>query len=335
VRRDARRLLCALASVTLLCGLASRCASAITVFATPDQGRAALSAHDDFVARLSPFDRAARTKSSAPVSEAEYLEFIKANVIEWTDGERERVAAALERVRHLLHTAGLTFPDPLMLIRTTGNEEGGAAYTRGGAIVLPNDMLRESDDSLTHLLSHETFHVISRYNPTLREKLYRTIGFEACPEFAFPADLASRKITNPDAPRNDHRIKVVYQDQPRWAIPVLYADRAAYDAQRGGQFFDYMRFRLALQDDSDDTHTGSAHAPQFVEVKDVHGFFEHVGRNTQYIIHPEEILADNFALAISSQPVVASPWIPKEMLRIMRADERSRSAAQERRSDAR
>jgi hypothetical protein len=321
----ARATLWGLASISLLFSLCGRLAAAVPVFATAQQGRTVLSTRDDFVARLSPFDRAAREKSGAPVSEAEYLEFVKANVIEWSDSDRQRVSVALERVQGLFRTASLTFPEHMLLIYTTGKEEGDAAYTRGDAIVLPTNMLRESDQSLMRLLSHETFHVISRHNPSLREKLYQIIGFQACPEFSFPTDLAPRKITNPDAPSNDHRIQVVYQDRRRWAIPVLYADRAAYDTQRGGQFFDYMQFRLVLQD-IDDASAGSAqgHA-QFVDVKDVRGFFEQVGRNTQYIIHPEEILADNFALAIASQPVVASPSIPKEMLRMMRDEERSRS----------
>jgi hypothetical protein len=54
-----------------------------------------------------------------------------------------------------------------------------------------------------------------------------------------------------------------------------------------------------------------------VELKELQGFFEQVGRNTQYLIHPEEILADNFAIAISGQTDVKSPAIPREILRIM------------------
>ena len=46
----------------LLLGAASASIAAANgaIFATPEQGRAALTQRDDFVARLSPFDRAAR-----------------------------------------------------------------------------------------------------------------------------------------------------------------------------------------------------------------------------------------------------------------------------------
>ena len=53
--------------------------------------------------------------------------------------------------------------------------------------------------------------------------------------------------------------------------------------------------------------------PRLVEVKQVTGFYEQVGRNTQYIIHPEEILADNFADLVLQDRPVPSPEILKKM----------------------
>jgi hypothetical protein len=35
----------------------------------------------------------------------------------------------------------------------------------------------------------------------------------------------------------------------------------------------------------------------------VEDFLEQVGRNTRYVIHPEEILAENFALLITGKEV--------------------------------
>ena len=43
------------------------------------------------------------------------------------------------------------------------------------------------------------------------------------------------------------------------------------------------------------------------------GYFDQIGRNTQYIIHPEEILADNFVLMIDEKTSVPSPEILQEM----------------------
>ncbi len=57
-------------------------------------------------------------------------------------------------------------------------------------------------------------------------------------------------------------------------------------------------------------------------MKHISGFYEQVGRNTGYIIHPEEILADNFALLVLAQKNVRSPQILDDMRTIL-ADNRT------------
>ena len=47
------------------------------------------------------------------------------------------------------------------------------------------------------------------------------------------------------------------------------------------------------------------------------GFYGQVGHNTDYIIHPEEILADNFALLLLEEKGVRSPEIIKKMKDIL------------------
>ena len=43
------------------------------------------------------------------------------------------------------------------------------------------------------------------------------------------------------------------------------------------------------------------------------GFSQQIGGNTGYIIHPDEILADNFTLLVLGRTNVPSPRILKEM----------------------
>jgi hypothetical protein len=45
----------------------------------------------------------------------------------------------------------------------------------------------------------------------------------------------------------------------------------------------------------------------------VSGFMEQVGKNTDYVIHPEEVLADNFALLVLNSHQAASPDILRKM----------------------
>jgi hypothetical protein len=298
-------------------------AEAHLAFATLEQGQAALSARDDFVARLSPFDRAARLKTDRDVSEQEYLSFVRASVLAWQDdGEKRRVAQAMSEVEKDFSDLGIALPD-VRIVRTSGKEEGGAAYTRGKIIVLSTYVLDDRKQDLTEVISHELFHIISRNDVALRDALYRSIGFERCAEFSLPPALLPRRITNPDAPRNDHCIRVDYHGKPVWATPVLYADRDRYDVKKGGAFFDYLQFKLALTDSSGPTDSGppvTANAgSRLVDVGDVRGFYEQVGKNTDYIIHPEEILAENFAFLVTKKKDLPSPKIPAAMLKIFKA----------------
>jgi hypothetical protein len=275
---------------------------------TPEQGRIELTRRDDYIARLSPFDRSAKMKTDRAVDEATHLAFVGSHVRDWdTSPHRERVIAAAARVERRLAELGVPVPDAV-IVRTSGEEEGGAAYTRGKAIVLPDTMLAEPKVDLARLVAHEAFHVMTRRDAALRDRLYRLIGFEPCPEPVLPAELAARTLANPDAPRNAHHIKVAYRGQPVWAVPMIYSSEPKFDPARGGTFFDYLQFRLALRDPF-----------RLVKLEEVTGFFEQVGRNTGYIIHPEEILADNFALLVVGKAGLPSPELPARVLEALKA----------------
>lgn len=49
--------------------------------------------------------------------------------------------------------------------------------------------------------------------------------------------------------------------------------------------------------------------PWLLEISDVTGYHEQIGRNTGYTIHPEEVLADNFVLLACRERDVPSPKI--------------------------
>jgi len=276
-------------------------------FASIDAGSAILGKRDEFIERLSPFDRAARLKTDRAVAETEFVEFIRANVLAWSHPEQRKIEAALAKIMPALESLALSLPEPINLIKTTGAEEGNAFYTRDAAIVFPAAPLgSQTEETLEKTLAHEIFHIWSRQNPGLREKLYESIGFTKCPEVVLPAEMNRRKITNPDAPRNDHAIRVQFDAANVAAVPILLASTETYDPKRGGEFFQYLQLKFMVTQN----HT-------LADLKQVSGFFEQVGNNTDYLIHPEEILADNFALLVLGRHDVASPQIPEKMRRIL------------------
>jgi hypothetical protein len=293
----------------------------VVTFATVDEGRQILTTRDDFIRALSPFDRAARVKADKEVSEKEFLEFLGHNVLDWTAAEKALLVSTLERIKAPFDRLALPWPQVIYAVKTTGNEEGGAPYTRGQALILPKSVLPPSRRLDARLVSHELFHILSRSNPGLRDRLYQAIGFEKCAAIEFPETLKDRKITNPDAPGNDHCIRVQVAGADTWAVPILYSRTPHYDVKGDGEFFRYMQFQLLLVDRQGDApaakpqYEGSQ--PRFVYVTEVAGFYEQVGRNTQYVIHPEEILADNFADLVLQDRPVPSPEILKKMQAVL------------------
>ena len=281
-------------------------------FATPGEGAEILGRKDDFIQRLSAFDRAARVKTDRSVSEEEFLQFVKKNVLTWNEAEQAKVEAAIAKIRPALDALPLSLPKIVNLVKTTGAEEGRAFYTRDTAIIMPEKEIDEADAGLLEkTIAHELFHILSRQNPALREKLYQSIGFTKCDEVEFPSELRSRKITNPDAPRNDHAISVRIHGEKVHAVPILFSKTEKYDVIRDGEFFNYLQLRF-LQ-----LSGRAATQPVLAAPEEVSGFFEQVGRNTNYIIHPEEILAENFALLILDERNAPSPEVLEKMRRIL------------------
>lgn len=292
-------------------------------FATVSAGKRILMARDDYVSRMSPFDRAARAKSGGTVSEAKFLQHVGNSVLPWSEPEKQRIVSAIDGIPSL-QTFPLPLPEKIFLIKTTGDEEGGAAYTRGDAIVLPQGQLERPLADVQKLIAHELFHVMSRTNPDLREKLYASIGFVKCDEIDYPRELAPRKITNPDAPQNDHCIRLDVNGQQQWAVPILFSSAATYDVQRGGPFFQYLQFQFLLVERQEVSSVAKPiyedGMPKLIGIEQAGRFFEQVGNNTRYIIHPEEILADNFALLMMRERDLPSPDIVKEMEQILKAE---------------
>jgi hypothetical protein len=288
--------------VLALLALAAPAGAQDLAFANVDQAKQILATKDAFVERMSPFDRAARLKTNRVVTEAEYLDFVAAAALGWNEADRTVISAAYDQVQAKIRALRLPLPPKFFVVKTTGQEEGDTVYTRQTAVMIPRSKV---GDNLPRLFAHELFHIASRTHPALAERLYAVIGFTRCTEASYPANLAPRKLTNPDAPRNDYCIRVTLDGRSVAATPILFSRAESYDPVRGGEFFDYLQLGLLVR-----TEPGAALSTEkVVGLQQVTGFFEQVGQNTQYVIHPEEILADNFALLVLDTPNVKSPAV--------------------------
>ena len=311
---------CVLATA-LFFGLVGLSGSQELVFASAAESSRMLAAKDAFVVRMSPFDRAARKKTEREVSESQFLEFAASAALEWEQREKNKIESAYRTIRSAVASLSLPLPDQIYVIKTSGIEEGDAAYTRGNAIILPRSVVAMPEREIQRFLAHELFHISSRNNPALARMLYKSIGFQYCGEIEFPANLAYRKITNPDAPKNDYCIQLGFNRQKIWAVPILFSNAPKYDTALGGEFFQYLQLAMLLVEtpvaDTAPKALYDSNGPRLVELQRLSGFFEQVGQNTGYVIHPEEILADNFALLVVGERDVRSPEVLTRMQKVL------------------
>jgi hypothetical protein len=272
-------------------------------FADAAAGSAALVRRDEYIVGMSPFDRQVRLRTDREVSEQELVAFLASNVVPWTDGETRKLAPIVAELSRKAAPWKLKLPAVVLLVKTTGREEAGAAYCRGPAIVLPQSLVDGDAGRLSRILAHELFHVLSSHNPPLRDALYATLGFRPSNEVQLPEPLRASKITNPDAPVIRHVITVVQDGQPIDLVPVLFSRTPRYDPRRRGTIFNYLTFRLMQVENVAGRWRPVLVGgnPVLLDPDNVPGYHEQVGRNTRYIIHPEEILADNFVFLLEGR----------------------------------
>lgn len=293
-------------------------------FAAPEQAATALSRKDAFLTAMSRFDLQSRLKTDSQVTAEDYGKFAAQQALPWQAADIERLTLAVRSLAERLRPLTLPLPKQVLLVKTTGLDEGDAAYCRANAVVLPKSKIEQlTPDRLERLLAHELFHVLSNQNPKLRRELYGIIGFRVIEPLKLPPELQNRKITNPDAPVLDCYLELEANGRKLLAAPLLIASVERYDVQRGGTFFKYLQFRLmeielVEQQGRPVLNDGQ---PVLLVPQEIPSFQSQIGGNTNYIIHPDEILADNFVHLVFGTRGLATPRIVDEMRRILSAQE--------------
>lgn len=277
-------------------------------FANKTKTAELLTQKDDFLAALSDFDRSARMQVEKKPTEMAFSTFLQQQSLDWQEWEIKLVTDTLKNVQKRLSPYHLRLPNEIFFARTTGKEESYASYTRSNVIILPEKTI--TDAVLGQTIMHEIFHVLSRHNPKLRDSLYQLIGFQLCEDFKMPEYLQKIKITNPDAPRNIHYIELEKAGEKVKVMPILYSKMDKYDEKQQIPFFFYIaslqewqqKFQtlkmvptfMALEEKKGKmTAILENKKPVFWNMWELKGYDENIFY-TEYLIHPEEIMADNF-----------------------------------------
>ena len=278
--------------------------------ATPEQGASVLSARDEFMNALTPGELSIRLQRNDAGANVEALgQFYAANVRSWSAPERARLEAMAGRLAPRLAPLADWLPETILIAKISPEVESGAsAFTRGAAIFIGGEGLPDADATLDGLILHETFHVLSRANPERRDALYGVIGFQRCASMDLPAELRERMFTNPDAPSVDHAAPISPNDAALMATPLLLANPTRYDPAHP-RMFDYLRVEVTpLRRDSAGRCTLATGVTQSQDEL-TEAIYLRTGRNTGYLFHPEELMADNFAQMLSARADAPNPEV--------------------------
>lgn len=251
----------------------------------------------------------------------EYVAFLKTDVENFTPDESRWVAEIWKEVGKTTNNFQKNLlPKELKLIKTKGRHYGdGVFYTRENCIVIPeNELEGRNREQFLGTMYHELFHVISRLNHPMRDELYGLIGFRPIGRaIQVPAELADRIFFNPDGVDYAQVIKLRSdQDQEIMAVPVIFSNSPEGYSSKKKSFFGYLDFNLFQVKERPD---GSWHllakpdgssTIDLANLKDE--FYRQIKDNTDYIIHPDEVIADNFGFLLRSQndPKVTEKFSP-------------------------
>jgi hypothetical protein len=281
---------------------------------------------EGFFERIQPLDVAIQMRQPLPEAGQReamlpaYREFLRADVAAFTPGERQRLQRAFRRAFELCQPFRSDFfPDTVLLVKTQGRHYGPSVYyTRERCIVIPQNELGQRDvEALAEVMLHELFHLYSRREPQQREQLYGLLGFQRLGQpVALPACLQQRLMLNPDGMADTYALPLKGPEgETILALPLLLADTSTY--LPGRAYFDYLDFRLFPLQAADGAWsvatTPGCRSP-LPPPDSLPAFWAQIGDNTTYIIHPDEILADNFVLLALSKDGQRLPLSPRGRL---------------------
>lgn len=274
---------------------------------------------DDYTKNLSAYDRSSSLNTNKYVTKKEFLKHLAKNVMAWKKAEKKRFISFTKKAAQPFAKLNLNLPDEIILIKTTSKELGGitVAYTRQNAIMITKNMLHQDDKKLYEIFLHEIYHIYSRFNPSKKKEFYNIIGFRQGNDVSLPEDWNDRRITNPDAPELNTYIDLTIHNEKAPYLPIMYARQPQYNPSKPGGLFQSIGFGLMKVKEKNGKYT-----PVFVDGNpvllglDTKEYWQQIGRNTNYIYNPDEILASNFVFLVTEKDSLPNPEIINSMRKV-------------------
>lgn len=259
-------------------------------------------ASDPYVQQLCEREMTARLKR-VPNSKSDFCAAQSECVLDWTQRDEELLASAGTRLQASLEkwapaALEVLSQSEISLFLTSGAEETGLssglksriAYCRRDRTVFFSRAYVnwENPAAVQHLLLHELWHIASRnMDPNLLDQVYAQFGFVRIRQTL--VNSSPHRLTNPDGLFIQHAMR--RRDGSQLAPVLMLAPR--YDVLSPSEsLFDHMLMMMAPLTESDNFE-GTV-----VDVRSVGDVFQHIGHNTQYLLHIDEVVAGWFVFLV-------------------------------------
>ena len=263
-------------------------------FATKEEGKELMLSNHEYYDGFSQNDLDYKMqKINATMEEYQVLEF--------TEEEKTLVNSCFDAMNKELKEKGYVLPeiDEITMIKTTMEEEPSASgYTHGTQIYIWGPLVETAvkgdekqkeavQNFLTTFFWHELFHCLTRCNPEFRKDMYKLIHFTVAEDdFTIPPSVMEYHISNPDVEHHD--AYATFHINGKDIECFVDGITTKHFEKEGDTFFNYFTTALIPTDGTDVYYTPEQ-ASNFDEV---------FGKNTGYVIDPEECMADNFSYAM-------------------------------------
>ena len=230
----------------------------------------------------------------------EFKDFGVSQMLEFTKEEKEILSKQIKKMEKTLEKQKMRLPfnQEITFIKSTQKEENGSlAYTHGTQIYLGERIFDLIDNknikkmfTFEEILWHELFHCMTRTNKTFRKDMYKIIHFTVNEkDFIIPKVIFDISISNPDVEHHDSYATFNIKGKNIDCYMVLTASKPFN--KPGDSFFRCMKSAIVPIDSK-----GEFYLPE-----DAENFWDIFGKNTNYVIDPEECLADNFCYAMLNE----------------------------------
>ena len=263
-------------------------------FASADEGKELLLSNDTYYNRLNRNDISYRLQKKGGTVEELKL-FAASQIKDFTEEEMTLVNEIVEWFLLMCKENGYTLPpmEEIVFVRSTLYDEFGASgYSTGMQIYLGDELflrLKGNDEQakikFKHTLIHEMFHCMTRSNPDFRVAMYSIIKFKVEEkEYEFPDEISSCILHNPDVEHmNSHAAFTVNGKKTECAMICMCPPY-----EKDGEGLSEVMIGFVPVDN----------LATLYSLNDIMDFWDVVGKNTDYILDPEEIMAKNFADAL-------------------------------------